>query len=157
MKLSTPPFPADPGTYALLIRLDSPATVEVGRLGTIDFHPGWYAYVGSALGGLSARVGRHLRRNKKLHWHVDYLLEMTREPRVTWGLSDERMECRIGNALRRLGLPSVPRFGASDCKCPSHLFHSPTLESLRHEVARVFSSVGLTPNQYNPCTPSIRK
>ena len=110
-------FPSGPGTYALLIHIKVAAVIEVGRLGPMDFQPGWYAYVGSALGGVAARVGRHLRRHKKLHWHVDYLLEEGRLSEVTWGLSDKRLECRIADGLRQQGLRSVPRFGASDCRC----------------------------------------
>ena len=148
MKNSNPPLPAGPGTYALFIELDNPAIVAVGRLGPIEFRPGWYAYVGSALSGVAARVGRHLRRRKKLHWHVDYLLKEARLSEVTWGLSDKRLECRIADGLRQQGLRSVPRFGASDCRCASHLFFSPTRRTLRDEIARAFSSVGTTPHHY---------
>ena len=150
MKEPNHTLPTSPGTYALLIELDSLTVVHVGRLGPVEFRPGWYAYVGSALSGVAARVGRHLRHSKKLHWHVDYLLERSRLSDVTWGLSQKRLECRIADGLRRQGLGSVRGFGASDCRCPSHLFYSPSRKTLRAEVARVFSSVGLTPNQYNP-------
>ena len=148
---------SDPGTYALFIELYAPTVINVGRLGPIEFREGCYAYVGSALGGLAARVGRHLRRRKRLHWHVDYLLEKARLSEVAWGLSDKRLECRIADGLRQQGFRSVPRFGASDCKCPSHLSFSPSRKLLANEVARVFSSVGLTPNQYNPFTPPLKK
>ena len=41
----------------------------------ITLTAGQYAYVGSAHGpgGLRARVGRHLRTEKSLQWHIDYL------------------------------------------------------------------------------------
>ena len=145
MKKPAPPLPSEPGAYALLIRLDNPEGIEVGRLGAIDFPAGWYAYVGSALGGVAGRVGRHLRRRKKLHWHVDYLLREGRVSEVVWALSEEKMECRIAEGLGRWGLHSVPEFGASDCRCRSHLFHSPSLASLRNKVNRAFSAVGVAP------------
>ena len=150
MKKPNHPLPSGPGSYALLIELESPTAIDVGRLGSIEFRAGWYAYVGSALGGVSARVGRHLRQHKNLHWHVDYLLQEARLSEVTWALSEERMECRIAECLRRYGFSSVKGFGASDCRCPSHLFHSPNLKLLRNEIARAFSSAALTPNQYKP-------
>ena len=150
-------MPSGPGSYALLIELESPTVLEVGRLGPIEFRPGWYAYVGSALGGVAARVGRHLRRRKKQHWHVDYLLDQGRLSVVTWGLSEGRLECRIADGLRRLGVQSVRGFGASDCRCPSHLFFSASRKTLRDEIAHVFSLVGLTPNQYERCTSSLQK
>ena len=155
MKNPNHPFPSDPGTYALLIELENPVTVEVGRLGSIEFRRGWYAYVGSALSGVAARVGRHLRQRKKLHWHVDYLLDKGRLSEVTWALSDKRLECRIADGLLQHGFCSVPGFGASDCRSASHLFFSPSRKTLRAEIAHVFSSVGLTPNQYHPRVKSL--
>ena len=82
-------LPAGPGSYVLLIRLESPQAIEVGRLGAIDFDAGCYAYIGSALRGIRARVNRHLRRQKKLHWHVDYLLQHGQLSEVIWALSQE--------------------------------------------------------------------
>ncbi len=138
-------IPSSPGAYVLLIRLEKPTTIEVGRLGTIHFPAGAYAYVGSALNGLRARVGRHLHHKKKLHWHVDYLIQKGQLSEVVWTLSDERLECRIADALRHQGLPSIPKFGASDCRCPSHLFHSPSLNSLRHAITTLGAMPSTSP------------
>jgi len=57
---------AEPGTYALLLKLDKQERITVGRLGTFDFPAGYYLYVGSALGpgGLQARLARHRRDNE---------------------------------------------------------------------------------------------
>ena len=123
-------MPPGAGTYALLIELEIPAIVEVGRLGPAQFQAGWYAYIGSALGGVAARVGRHLRQRKKLHWHVDYLLEKGRLSEVMWALSHARMECRIAAGLLQHGFCYVSGFGASDCRCPSHLFYAPSRKTL---------------------------
>ena len=150
MKNPHPPIPADPGAYALLIHLESPETIQVGKLGAIDFPAGWYVYVGSALNGLAARVNRHLRRNKKLHWHVDYLLQKGRISQVIWALSQEKLECRIAETLQHSGFSAVQRFGASDCRCPSHLFHSPTANPLRNEITRAFTSLNTPPNLHYP-------
>ncbi len=46
----------------------------VGRLGKREFDAGLYVYTGSALNSLPGRVGRHLRKLKKKHWHIDYLI-----------------------------------------------------------------------------------
>lgn len=155
MKASNSLLPSALGAYVLLIPLENPEAIEVGRLGTIDFPTGWYAYVGSALNGLCARVGRHVRRRKKLRWHVDYLLQKAQLSEVVWAPSDERLECRIASALRRQGLPSTKNFGASDCKCPSHLFHSPKLEPLRSVIIRAFTTLGVTPHLYQSNQPSL--
>ena len=69
-------FPdARPGTYALLLGLDEPVELEVGRLGRIHFGSPFYLYFGSAFGpgGLVARLQHHLRPARRPHWHVDYV------------------------------------------------------------------------------------
>jgi Uri superfamily endonuclease len=95
--------------------------ITVGRLGTIRFACGYYVYVGSALGGLRSRLNRHLRTGKKPHWHIDYLLEKAALDAIITGESPEKTECTIALALARQ-FESVPGFGASDCRCRSHLF-----------------------------------
>jgi len=62
------------GSYILLIKLLKDSEIKVGSLGTISFKKGFYVYVGSAMGGLEQRINRHLRKNKKTFWHIDYLL-----------------------------------------------------------------------------------
>lgn len=120
-------LPDRPGTYALILRLTRPTTITVGRLGWFRFPPGWYAYAGSARGpgGLAARLSRHLRVSKPLHWHVDYLRAHARPVAAWYTAGDERRECAWATAL--LGMDGAsnpaPRFGASDCRCPTHLVH----------------------------------
>ena len=43
-------IPDDKGTYILIMGLGTMKRLEIGRLGTFDFIPGYYAYVGSAFG-----------------------------------------------------------------------------------------------------------
>jgi Uri superfamily endonuclease len=130
---------AEPGTYALLLKLDRQERITVGKLGTFDFPVGYYLYVGSALGpgGLQARLARHRRDSesssqlnsdqtgKKLHWHIDYLLQRTQLIEVWSVASEERLECKWGKVARRLSGAQVPvrGFGSSDCRCPAHLIH----------------------------------
>jgi len=52
------------GTYVLILILPERKKIDVGALGEINFEPGYYAYVGSALGGMEGRIGRHLKRGK---------------------------------------------------------------------------------------------
>ena len=63
------------GLYQLRISLSDKETVDVGRLGRFSFKKGKYIYTGSAKRGLNARIDRHKRNGKKLHWHIDYLLD----------------------------------------------------------------------------------
>ena len=118
------------GTYALLLQMDAPKIVAVGALGALAFPAGWYLYLGSARGpgGLAARLARHRRQgNKRFHWHIDYLRAVTTLAEVWTSASEGRAECNWAAAAATLpgGNIIVPRFGASDCGCPSHLFHYP--------------------------------
>ena len=81
------------GSYALIIRLNRAKRLTVGRLGEFYFPAGHYLYLGSALNGLESRVRRHLRRDKKLHWHIDYLTALAGVCQVWWVVDGVRREC----------------------------------------------------------------
>lgn len=107
------------GSYVLLMELSQSVEVRVGYLGKIKFKSGFYAYVGSAMGGLEARVSRHLRKEKKLHWHIDHFLTLVRIKEVYVGVEKE---CDIAKRLADY-FDCVRGFGSSDCNCESHLFY----------------------------------
>jgi Uri superfamily endonuclease len=111
------------GTYILLIELPESKEIKVGALGAIKFRAGFYAYVGSALNGLEARIARHLRKEKKLYWHIDYLLVHGRVRDIFYVEGNEKKECDIARKLAAR-LVSIKGFGSSDCDCGSHLFYS---------------------------------
>ena len=107
-------------SYSLFIKVEKPQIITVGRFGSFTFIPGNYIYSGSARKNLLARVNRHLRKEKKLRWHIDYLLNAPTVEIVKVIISTIS-ECELvaasgGNIL-------VPGFGASDCRsgCGSHL------------------------------------
>ena len=68
-------LPAIPGTYALVLRISRGLEIPAGRLGTLHVQPGFYVYLGSALGpgGLASRVGRRTMAEEKCRWHIDDL------------------------------------------------------------------------------------
>lgn len=107
-------------TYQLAIRLARPARIRVGRLGVFDFPAGLYRYTGSARRGLEARIARHLRRDKRLRWHIDYLLADAAAT-ITGVTRHACAECELNRLTA--GSVAVPGFGASDCRagCGSHL------------------------------------
>ena len=133
---------SDPGTYALLLRADTEQAIEVGALGVMSVEPGTYVYVGSAFGpgGLRARVGRHVRDDGALHWHVDYLRAVTTLDTVWYTHDAERRECAWATVLRALPRAAVPLggFGASDCTCPTHLVRTGSAPSLSVFRARLY-------------------
>ena len=118
-------FPAKPGTYILLLKLETATSISIGALGTFDFPAGWYAYVGSAFGpgGLRGRLAHHLRPVRRPHWHIDYLRQAASVQHVVFKAGTELREHVWAAQLAALpgAWMPVPRFGASDCRCPAHL------------------------------------
>ena len=68
------------------------------------------------------RIQRHLRKQKKTHWHIDYLLNHVKIVNVFYKQSEVKEECFIAKTLEK-ELSITPGFGCSDCACKSHLFY----------------------------------
>jgi len=137
-------IPATKGCYILIIELNTPTDIPIGRRGIYSFKEGYLAYIGSALNGLEPRIGRHLRKEKKLHWHIDYLLQHTELRRAIYAETDKKQECLISKEFLNT-LEPVPGFGCSDCRCLTHLFYHEDPDALRQAVLTVFGNVKLTP------------
>jgi Uri superfamily endonuclease len=107
-------------TYQLLIEVARPLRVTIGCFGCFRFAAGRYIYTGSARRNFAARVARHLRKEKTLRWHIDYLLAAP-GVRVVGVRRYVEEECAINRATP--GGVAIPGFGASDCRagCGSHL------------------------------------
>lgn len=115
--------PARVGSYVLLVHL--PCEVVFRRAGLEHvFQRGWFLYAGSARGpgGLRARLRRHFRADKKLHWHIDSLTTVADEI-IAFAVEGAR-ECDLASALLRTATfrPALAGFGSSDCtNCSTHL------------------------------------
>jgi Uri superfamily endonuclease len=111
------------GVYVLVLDLGKDTSVCIGALGAKAFQKGKYLYVGSAQNNLDLRVQRHLKKEKRLFWHIDYLLdhEATAIVKVFYKLADKAEECRLANEISKHGT-AIDGFGCSDCHCKSHLF-----------------------------------
>jgi len=128
------------GIYTLLLFLPKQVTLTIGKLGKQRFPMGYYAYTGSALGkgasSLKHRIARHLRKEKRKFWHIDYLLadENVSVEAVIVAETNEDMECNLNSYMKSIMGAKVPvkGFGASDCKknCGSHLVHFPEIENV---------------------------
>ena len=114
----------DTGLYIAIFQLAEPRTIRVGRLGRFQFPAGMYFYVGSAQRGLSARLARHGRPNKPRHWHIDYLTAHAAMIGHVTIPGRKDAECKVAADLAQHFDRPVPRFGASDCRCQGHLFHT---------------------------------
>lgn len=125
------------GSYILLIELENDSKIQIGKLGDILFKKGFYVYIGSALNGLEQRINRHLRTDKKLHWHIDYLLKSAKVGSVYYKENDQREECKIAKFFSKL--EPVSGFGCSDCNCKSHLFYGS-----KNEIIKSINSLDMT-------------
>ncbi|NIO06721.1 MAG: DUF123 domain-containing protein [Deltaproteobacteria bacterium] len=84
---------------------------------------GYYVYTGRAKRGLASRVLRHLRKEKMLHWHIDWLTRVAPVQEVWLELRPGCEECACHKRVvaMRGTMTLIPGFGSSDCRCPSHL------------------------------------
>ena len=123
------------GSYLLLVELKNTEIIPVGKLGKIDFKKGFYIYAGSALNGLDQRIQRHLRKQKKTHWHIDYLLNHAKIINVFYKQSEVKEECFIAKTLEK-ELSIIPSFGCSDCACKSHLFYG-SYKAIKNAIANL--------------------
>ena len=114
----------------MCIFIQDEIVIKIGALDDIFFEKGYYLYIGSAMGDsgsstLINRLKRHVSppSRKKVHWHIDYLLES--EYAIIYKLwlipSNQKLECVIAQELLTISDDHVAHFGASDCKCASHL------------------------------------
>jgi Uri superfamily endonuclease len=123
------------GTYILVIFSSSKKSIPIGRLGRMKLKPGWYIYVGSAFGsgGLSARLKRHLKKEKKCYWHIDYLLKHTDIKEIwftSFPINLEDKWVKIISSMSNNNIP-IKNFGSSDSNSISHLFYFRRRPSLR--------------------------
>jgi sugar fermentation stimulation protein A len=116
------------GAYQIYIEIKADCSIKIGSLGTVDFKKGIYVYTGSAMRNLAQRVDRHRRKEKKLRWHIDYLLDNDNTEIIKTDVfsSGERQECLLNQSILRSrpGAQPVPGFGSSDCRqCEGHLIY----------------------------------
>lgn len=109
-------------SYQIYIKVQKDIELQIGKLGNFKFYKGNYIYTGSAKKNIDHRIARHKANsiNKKLHWHIDYLLasdfvEITKITKFTIN------ECCLNKKTK--GDILIKGFGSSDCKnnCQSHL------------------------------------
>ena len=137
------------GIYTLIIELNKAQEIMVGKKGNIHFQSGFYGYAGSALSSLEHRLKRHLNHQKKLHWHIDFLLDQAMVRNIVYAETVEKKECELARELS-LTLPVVNGFGSSDCKCSSHLFFCRDRMALEELANSAFCNLGLTPKNLAP-------
>ena len=117
------------GIYILEIYSSRTFSIKLKTFQHIKFPKGFYYYAGSAQKNLMQRIERHLNKDKKLHWHIDFIttLPFIRIPGITiFPDAQKEFECELVNYLSNnydLYFPAK-KFGSSDCSnCYSHLLY----------------------------------
>lgn len=153
VSLYDPEIASTKGSYVLIVGLHAEKRIHVGNLGVIPFPPGCYAYLGSALGGFKSRLNRHLTKDKKQKWHIDYLLSEAQVLQVILCEVERRLECLLSQVLAN-EFSSVPGFGSSDCRCKSHLYFADNRACLERGIRRAIADMAL-PRQACKETPGF--
>lgn len=114
--------------YTIYLKLNSDQHIIIGKLGNFHFKKGLYIYVGSAKKNILHRIKRHKEIEKKYHWHFDYLRPFGSITKIIT-YDNSFTECGLAAKIRREVDGSIPvkGFGASDCKCESHLIYTEIL------------------------------
>ena len=118
--------PSAPGAYILQVDIAENVLVTIAGRSPTELTAGRYLYCGSAKGpgGLRARLARHMRHGKSVHWHIDQLTE--RGIIIGSWIVPNGRQCELVAMLGSLPMP-IPGFGSSDCnRCRSHLLYRPT-------------------------------
>ena len=131
------------GCYCLIIRIATEKDIRIGKkLGKINFKEGYYVYVGSAMNSLESRINRHLSDEKKLHWHVDYLLKNAQITDAIYNESSRKIECELSQYISTKA-NGIKDFGCSDCNCESHLYYFKNRNEAIECVENAYTSIAM--------------
>ena len=88
---------------------------------------------------MESRLKRHLRKDKKLFWHIDYLLERKKVKISQIWVIPKSIECKTANVFNKeLTYEIVKKgFGSSDCKCITHLFYTKSKEQVENILKKI--------------------
>jgi len=118
------------GVYLLEIYLNKSIILSIKNFYGQKLIKGYYYYTGSAQRNLVQRIERHIKKEKKIHWHIDHLTTnkyaSLKNVFMILGAS-KNAECDLGKKLKTsLEISdSLNGFGNSDCRnCNTHLFYS---------------------------------
>lgn len=144
---------SDSGIYILELFCTKALKIMHPKFRDYEFSQGNYYYIGSAQKNLKNRIARHLKKDKKLHWHIDYFtsendVKITRVfilPNFT-----KEFECRVvfkmGNIFKLQH--KVLGFGNSDCNiCKSHFLFSAKPIDYNHLCSLYHSTVLFIPSE----------
>jgi len=124
--------------------MKTPHEIKVGSLEERLFKKGYYVYIGSAMNSLIPRIKRHLSHEKKIHWHIDYLLsnENSNIKEIIFNISEKRIECELAKLISKNG-EEIAKFGCSDCECDSHLIYFNEYQNCLKSVKNSYNDLNM--------------
>ncbi len=143
---------SDKGIYILEIKANHPFYLSSKIFKNREMPSGYYYYVGSAQKNLYSRVSRHIKKKKKVHWHIDQIttLNITDVKNVYLFMDQgKNFECElVKDLVKRTDMDyAIDNFGNSDSKqCKSHLLYSKKriphnhFSFLYHSIVRLIPS-----------------
>lgn len=117
-------------TYILILKLKRDLSIGIGSLGIQNFKKGYFIYIGSGKRNINLRILRHIKKEKRLHWHIDYLTRDENFIIKKVYLIRDFSECKLAEFFSLNNFYYIKNFGSSDCKCKSHLFYSKNLKDI---------------------------
>jgi Uri superfamily endonuclease len=145
------------GIYILEIFAGQPFQLLIKKFSGVKFDKGYYYYVGSAQKNFYHRIKRHLRKNKKIHWHIDHITTIPSNKIIAVYYiknGPKNMEIKIANDMLVFPQITIPAkgFGNSDNpEAESHLFYSKTKNHFSHFISRYQSMVRFIPSSKDVC------
>ena len=122
--------------------IDTRPKIKIGKkLGFLKFDKGYYVYIGSAMNSLESRLNRHLNDEKKLHWHIDYLLKKSEITDIIFN-ENKKVECDLSQYMSTK-TTGVEDFGCSDCDCESHLYYFKNKKEAIECVKNAYDSIAM--------------
>ncbi|MFW9981966.1 MAG: DUF123 domain-containing protein [Candidatus Thorarchaeota archaeon] len=143
------------GAYCLIIDVEKDLDLEIQSLGKIRFQSGIWVYIGSAMGNSSTslenRIRRHFQSQKKIYWHIDYLLALdVKLIKAFWTESPVHIECDIAQEIqKRNEFQTGPKnFGSSDCQkgCSAHIFRFLNIGEIDKVIRQTFTAIDIEPS-----------
>jgi Uri superfamily endonuclease len=102
---------------------------------------------------LKGRIQRHLKKDKRCFWHIDYLLASKHSSikAIIYSKTNIRHECKIVGEIANMNVKPIKGFGVSDCEegCKSHLHYiiDDSNGTIRG-ILNVYNDLGLEANLY---------
>ena len=83
-----------------------------------------------------------MKSEKKLHWHIDYLLKKAEVSDVIYNESTKKVECELSKYISE-NANGIENFGCSDCDCNSHLYYFKNRNEAIECVKEAYDSIAM--------------